>query len=279
MFCRSFAAICSLDPFAVAGLNRRFDSDHTGMKSTTATAARLLRRQRGVPLPRAGVRRAALRPGGRARRRVAADRSGRGRLRGLAPAVARLRAHVDGRAAHRARVGRRARRDEHLLLPRDRPAAARDRRRDRVPARDRARGARSADAAQRRSRWLLAVAGVYLLTDVGSRGSRSASRSRSPTRSSSRSTSCSGTASRGARRRAGSTRSARRCSSRWSSSRRSAGWAAVPALDRPGRARGGDRRRHRLVGDPVRLRPARDGAPRPRRPTRCSSRCCPRPRP
>ena len=46
-------------------------------------------------------------------------------------------------------LGRRARRDERVLLRRDRPAAAGDRRGDRVPAGDRARGARRADAAER----------------------------------------------------------------------------------------------------------------------------------
>ena len=54
------------------------------------------------------------------------------------------------RPAAARRLGRRARGDELLLLPRDRPAAARHRRGDRVPARDRARRARRAHAAQRR---------------------------------------------------------------------------------------------------------------------------------
>ena len=57
-------------------------------------------------------------------------------------------------------------RDELLLLPRDRPAAARHGRGDRVPAGDRAGRAGRAHAAQRRgaarSRWR----GVYLLTGV-----------------------------------------------------------------------------------------------------------------
>ena len=39
-----------------------------------------------------------------------------------------------------------------------------------------------------------------------------------------------------------------------------AGWDAVPGARRPGRDRRGGRRRRRLVGDPVRLRPAGDGA-------------------
>ena len=53
-----------------------------------ASAACVLRRQRGVPLPRAGVRGAAVRPRRRARRGLAADRLGRGDLRAVAPAVA-----------------------------------------------------------------------------------------------------------------------------------------------------------------------------------------------
>src|SRR3712207_7372038 len=56
--------------------------------TTLFRSARVLRRQRRLPLPRAGVRGAALRPGGRARRRVAADRRGGGDLRALAPPVA-----------------------------------------------------------------------------------------------------------------------------------------------------------------------------------------------
>ena len=47
----------------------------------------------------------------------------------------------------------------------------------------------------------------------------------------------------------------------------------------PGRAAGGRRRRDLLVGDPVRLRPAGDGAAARAPPTRCWSRCCPPPRP
>src|SRR4249920_3056380 len=50
--------------------------------------AGVLRRERGVPLPRAGVRGAAVRPGGAARRRLAADRERGGGVRALAPAVA-----------------------------------------------------------------------------------------------------------------------------------------------------------------------------------------------
>ena len=113
-------------------------------------AAGVLRRQRGVPLPRAGVRGAAVRAGGAARCRVAADHERGGRVRGLAPAVAFAASgrRIDGAAGGGARG--RARGDEQLLLRGDRAPSARHRVRDRVPAGDRARGDGRALAAQRR---------------------------------------------------------------------------------------------------------------------------------
>ena len=82
----------------------------------------------------------------------------------------------------RARLGRRAGADELLLLPRDRPAAAGDGGRDRVPAGDRARRARRAHAPQRarRSRWPSRASTCS--PACTSRASRSASRWPSPTR-------------------------------------------------------------------------------------------------
>ena len=153
--------------FVRRGSNRRSGGDHiVVMRHGRVPAARLLRRQRRLPLPRPRVRRAALRAGGRARRRVAADRRRRrpSSRSGAGPwrAYARLSATAR-RTLHR--LGRRARRDERLLLPRDRPAAARHGRGDRVPPGDRAGRARSAHGAERRA-LALAVAGVYLLTDV-----------------------------------------------------------------------------------------------------------------
>ena len=46
------------------------------------------------------------------------------------------------------------------------------------------------------------------------------------------------------------------------------GWAVLPVLERPGGDRGRHRRRRVVVGDPVRGRPARAGADRRARPTR-----------
>ena len=53
-------------------------------------------------------------------------------------------------------------------------------------------------------------------------------------------------------------------------------WNAVPGARRPGRAGGGRGRRRRLVRDPVRLRPARDGAAAARDVRAAGRRSCPR---
>ena len=97
-----------------------------------------------------------------------------------------------------------------------------------------------------------------------------ASPSRSPTRCCSRSTSCSPTASRQAPRTRRHRRPRRRpmlVAAVVVTPLGGAG-AALPAFDDPVALAAGHRRRHHLVGDPVRLRPARDGAARARRPTR-----------
>ena len=72
---------------------------------------------------------------------------------------------------------------------------------------------------------VLAVGGVYLLTDVRLEGEPLGVAFALANAVSSRSTSSSATASHAAARRAASTRSERRCSSRWSSRRR---WRAGP---------------------------------------------------
>ena len=105
--------------------------------------------RRDLPLPRAVVRGAPLRPPRRHGRRLAADGLGRAGARDDPPAVDRLARGRPRRAPARRRAGRRSRGHERHLLPRPRPAAARDRRRHRVPRRHRARGVRRAHPSQR----------------------------------------------------------------------------------------------------------------------------------
>ena len=137
-----------------------------------ATAARspappLLRRQRRLPLPRPGVRGAALRARRRARRRLAADRVRRADLRGLAAAVAGVRGAGPRGPAPAARLGRGAGADERLLLRwRSTGSPLGHGRGDRVPARDRARRARAPAAPRNVAALALAVPGVYLLCGV-----------------------------------------------------------------------------------------------------------------
>ena len=160
-------------------------------------AAPVLRRQRRVPLPRPGVRGAAVRAGGRARRGLAAHRLRRAHLRPVAAAVAGAGAARRRGAPPAPRLGRRAGADELLLLPGHRPAAAGHRCRHRVPARDRARGARApaprATSARSRSPWRACTCSPTCAW----RASRSGSPSPSRTPCSSRSTSCSPTGWRG----------------------------------------------------------------------------------
>ncbi len=109
------------------------------------------------------------------------------------------------------RLGRRPGGDELLLLRGDRPAAARDGRRDRVPPRRRARGDRRAHAHATRSRWRSRSPACTSSATCSSPRSRWGSRSRSPTRRCLRPTSCSRTGWRGTRRCPASTGSVRRC--------------------------------------------------------------------
>ena len=137
-------------------------------RSAARRSSRLhvLRRQRRLPLPRPRFRRAALRA--RARRSASPGCGSRPRRPSTPPGAVRaaLPRGRPGRAAHRRRDGPRPRRDEPVLLRRHRPPAARHRRGDRVPAgrsRSPPLGARTGGT---RSRSSLAVAGVYLLTEV-----------------------------------------------------------------------------------------------------------------
>ncbi len=187
--------------------------------------------------------------------RMAADRGRRRRPVRLAPADrAAARAAADG-----ARGG--ARGDELLLLPRDRPAAARHGRRDRVPAGHRAGRARRADPAQRararagRRRRLPAHRppargrAARLRLRVRERGLlRALHRARAPRG-----------AGRGPRR-------ARRVDGRGARGGHAArGLGRGPRDRRPGGDRGRHRGRGRLLGHPVRLRPDGDVAALARR--------------
>ena len=164
------------------------------------------------------------------------------------------------RPAHARRDGAVLAVDERVLLRRDRPAAAGHGRRDRVPAGDRARRGRGADGAQRgcaaRSR---SPASTCSPTSASS-ASRSGSPSRSRTRPSSRSTSCSGTASPGSGRWAGIDGLAAAMLVAAVAITPIGGPGAAPALLDPVALARRHRRRRRVVGDPVRLRPARDAA-------------------
>ena len=206
-----------------------------------------------------GVRGAAVRARRRARRRVAADRlRGRG-LRAVAAAVARVRRARPRRPPPAARLGRRARGDELLLLPGDRPAAARHRRGDRVPAGDRARRARRAHAAQRWPRSRSPCPACTCSPTCGWRASRSgvAFAFANAVLFAAYIVLAHRVAQRGGDRRA-STGWRRRCWSRVVVVTPLGGWAAVPAFGDPVALLAGIGVGISLVGDPVRLRPARD---------------------
>jgi hypothetical protein len=128
----------------------REDSSHALDPPQNGSAPGLLRRERGVPLPGACVRGAAVRAGGADGRGLAPDRQCGDRVRRVAAAVAvARRGRPQDRSTGR-RAGRRPGRDERLLLRGDRATAARDGGRDRVPPGDRARGGGPALRAQRR---------------------------------------------------------------------------------------------------------------------------------
>ena len=163
----------------------------------------------------------------------------------------------------RDRLGRRAGADELLLLPRDRPAAAGDRGRDRVPARDRARRARRPHEAQRGGARARRPRRLPAHRRAPRGRGRWASRWRSPTPACSRPTSCSRTG-RGDPTIAGIDGLAGAMLIALVAVTPLAGWARRPRLRRPGRAGGGHRRRDLEQRDPLRRRPDRDGAADPR---------------
>ncbi len=145
--------------------NARLKADDAVAMSRSPASARLLPRQRGLPLPRPGVRGAAVRARRRARRGLAADRRRRARVRALAAALADARARGPRRPPAAARVGGGARGDELQLLPRHRPTAA-----GTVAAIEFlpvvALAALGARTPRNLGALLLAVPGVYLLTGV-----------------------------------------------------------------------------------------------------------------
>ncbi|CAA9549731.1 MAG: FIG01042815: hypothetical protein, partial [uncultured Thermoleophilia bacterium] len=226
-------------------------------------AAALLRRQRRLPLPGPGVRRAAVRPGRRPRRRVAADRHRRCGVLPVAPAVAGGRVAGARRPAAPAGLGRRAGAHERVLLPRHRGPAARDGGGHRVPARHRARRPRRPDPAQRRRARARGPGGVPphgRQAHRGARGRRPGLRQRGALRRLHRPRPPDRADAGAARhRRPGGGHGRRR--GRGDAARGGAG-AARPDGSRG--AAGGPRCRDLLVGDPVRRRPARAGAPGPR---------------
>ena len=154
--------------------------------------------------------------------------------------------------------------DELLLLPGHRPAAARHRGRDRVPAGDRAGGARRAHAAQHR-RARARGPGRVPAHRRAARGRAAGRRLRvRQRRCCSRSTSCSPTASRSSRASSGIDGLAASMLDRGRGRHAAGGLGGGAGVRRPGRAGGRRRRRRDLVGHPLRLRPAGDGAAGPR---------------
>ena len=186
-------------------------------------------------------------------------------------------------------LGRRPRGHERHLLPRPRPAAARDRRRHRVPRRHRARGVRRPHPSQRAARSRSPSPASRCSSRSASPAPRSGCSWRPRTASASCSTSSSATGSPTCPRSAAAPPSTGSASS-WPSARVAATplgiGAALPAVAPPDLAALGARRRHLLDGDPLPHRPARDGpAARARRtascsrcfrspPRRAASRCC-----
>jgi translation initiation factor IF-2 len=239
-------------------------SERQSIRATPSLpAAGLLRRERGVPLSGPGVRGPAVRPGGAARGGLAANRQRCDRVRGVAPAVA---AAASGAARCRPGGGRARDRvgDHELLLLRSDPAPpARDGVGDRVPSGGAAGGGGRALGAERRRARAGGRRGLRPDRCAAARWRvrlRHGLRQRRPVRGLHRA-------------RAPPLAGAEPPGDRWAGR----GDAGGGGGDRPGRrpgggaapARpGGDRRRrrgrHHLLGDPVRVRPARDGAPAPR---------------
>jgi hypothetical protein len=226
-------------------------------------AADLLRRQRRLSLPGAGLRRAAVRTGLAERRGLASDHQRRDRVRRVAAPLAAAPGCGPRRPASGRRPRRRPRRHEHLLLRGDRAAAARDRVRDRVSPGDPARGARPALGAQRcgaRARGDGCVPPHGRPVARGGAGVRAGLCQRGAVRSLHRACAPHLPGARPARHRRPRRGDADRRGGDHSD--RSGGGGASPA--RSGRRRRRHRRRRQLVRDPLRLRPARDGAPAPR---------------
>ena len=139
---------------------------------------------------------------------------------------------------------------------RDRPAAAGDGRVDRVPAGDRARGARDALAPQRRARWRSPSPGVYLLVGLHLEGDPLGVAL--ALANAALFAAYIVLAHRVAGRDARSTGWRRRCSSRSCSSRRWRAGRRCPRSRDPVAIARRHRRRRLLLGDPVHRRPDRD---------------------
>jgi hypothetical protein len=236
--------------------NNRFRADPAPPRLDSP--ARVLRRQRRLPLPRAVVRGAPVRAGRAARSRVAADRYRGGGVRDLAAALAAARRTRSQRLAAHRRAGGGVRGDERMLLRGDRPLAAGDGGGGRVPRTRRARPARRPDCPQPRRG---CCSGGRRLPAHAGAARRGAGRSSVRVRER--------RALHGVHRPRPPALAPRRAGRR---GRFGCGHADRVRLDLPGRAgsrgpggRGSDcarrRRRHRavVVRDPVRVRPARDG--------------------
>ena len=236
---------------------------HGPDSSQNDPAPGVFRRKRRLPLPGAGLRRTPVRAGRAARRGLAANRQRRARIRRLAPALAAAvgGGRLDPAPARGARG--RAGRDEQLLLRGDRAPAARHRVGDRVPPGDRAgRGRRPLGAQRRRG----GAGGRRRVRADGHQGTRRRPRVRAGLRQrrAVRVLHCAGP-SRLAPGRYRGHRRARRGNAAGGAGRHRAGrLAGRPAPDRPGRVGRGDRSGRDLLGHPVRVRPAGDGAPHAR---------------
>ena len=205
-------------------------------------AARLVRRQRGVPLPRPAFAVLLFVARGAAGRRGSGSRR-RPRVRGGRGPAARSAA---------GRLGGGPRADELQLLPGDRPAAARHRRGDRFCRWWCSRRSRAVRAQRRGGR---ARRRRVACLPTCARGRAAGLRARAANAALFALYIVLGQPPSAAR---GSTASPPRCWTRSSSSRRSRA-GPRPGARRPGGVAGA-RRRRLLIGDPLRVRPAGDGA-------------------